>query len=431
MQETTYAGSDEKLKEKIRTTEALCDEIMEENEGLKAEVKDLQQEIEEMQDQYREEEIEEFRELQRELEQNAKNCRVLQFKLRKAERMKEQTETEKFQMQTKLNDLLANSSDTTIVSLRSDSARIKELESELRIAKEVSVRLHNELEQTEEKRYKLEDEVFYLKEKIREMQTQNKWREARNKTDNAVKRLSAELATSAPIIPDGEMSKELRDALEREIDSREQLRFAEEDLKRTQLRLQDVENENEVLMKKLSKSAKLRPPMVRSARILELETDYTKRAAETGVLSAGGEFKMTPEMERDMSKMIATISDLERKNLELNMQLKNTESKNFSYASSNASSNELRTEQEKRRVIEAELTELKQTMLKTDNQKLISLATKVSNIGLTSHVFTYVQVLQIEQLNSQLSMSNDRCTTLHKRMAKEGDTVKYMVRDIS
>lgn len=54
-----------------------------------------------------------------------------------------------------------------------------------------------------------------------------------------------------------------------------------------------------------------------------------------------------------------------------------------------------------------ELNEVKQTMLKTDNQKMISLATK------------------IEQLNSQLSMANDRCNTLHKKAAKEGDTAKY------
>ena len=39
------------------------------------------------------------------------------------------------------------------VLMRSDASRIKELESELRIAKEVSVRLHNELEQSEDKRY--------------------------------------------------------------------------------------------------------------------------------------------------------------------------------------------------------------------------------------------------------------------------------------
>ncbi|EPB75112.1 hypothetical protein ANCCEY_05781 [Ancylostoma ceylanicum] len=132
LQETTYANSDAKLKEKIACTEALCDELMEENELLKTEVRDLQQEIEEMQ------------------------------------------------------DLLENSSDTVAVSMRSDTARVKELESELRIAKEVSVRLHNELEQTEAKRYKLEDELFYMKEKVRELQTQNKWREARNKTDVAM-----------------------------------------------------------------------------------------------------------------------------------------------------------------------------------------------------------------------------------------------------
>jgi predicted nucleic acid-binding Zn-ribbon protein len=35
-----------------------------------------------------------------------------------------------------------------------------------------------------------------------------------------------------------ELSKELRDVLERETDLREQLRFTEEDLKRTQNRLQ-------------------------------------------------------------------------------------------------------------------------------------------------------------------------------------------------
>ncbi|KAK6030856.1 hypothetical protein OSTOST_03001, partial [Ostertagia ostertagi] len=77
------------------------------------------------------------------------------------------------------------------------------------------------------------------------------------------KKLSAELSCTG--ITEYDASKELRDAIEREIDSREQLRFAEEDLKRTQERLKEVENENEILLKKLSKTAKLRPPMVRSA----------------------------------------------------------------------------------------------------------------------------------------------------------------------
>lgn len=70
-------------------------------------VNSVKNEKENLQDQYREEEIEEFRELQRELEQNAKNCRILQFKLRKAERMKEQIETEKQHLNAKVKVLIA------------------------------------------------------------------------------------------------------------------------------------------------------------------------------------------------------------------------------------------------------------------------------------------------------------------------------------
>ncbi|KAJ1363699.1 hypothetical protein KIN20_023614 [Parelaphostrongylus tenuis] len=440
LQETTYANSDAKLREKITSTEALCDELMEENEHLKAEIRDLQQEIEEMQDQYREEEIEEFRELQRELEQNAKNCRILQFKLRKAERIKEQTDAENSHLQSKLNALIGDASDENAVSMQSNGARVKELESELRIAKEVSVRLHTELEQSEEKRYKLEDELFYMKEKVRELQTQNKWREARNKTDVAVKRLSAELAVSVPQMSDREVNKELRNALEREIDSREQLRFAEEDLKRTQQRLKEVENENEVLLKKLSKSVKMRPPMVRSAsegnahlqlelaehevehlstkidrlertndhllkKIIELEADCMQRASNMEGGPSGGEFNLTQEMEKDMGKMIATISDLERKNHELNLHLKNYETKG---SSSSTGAVDHRNEKERSRLLEAEIVELKHTLLKTDNQKIIALATK------------------IEQLNTQQAMVNERCNNLHKKAVKNCDNENYV-----
>ncbi|VDN20410.1 unnamed protein product [Gongylonema pulchrum] len=198
-----------KLAEKLKASESLCEELMEENETLKADVKDLQQEIEEMQDQYREEEIEEFRELQRELEQNAKNCRILQFKLRKSERSREQLDAEKQHLEAKV-----------------------------------------------------QDDVFYLKDKVRELQTQNKWREARNRTELQTKRTSADLSPSST---DSETSKEMRDVLEREADLRDQLKFAEEDLRRTQLRLQDVENENEELLRKLTRLKTVkRPPMTRS-----------------------------------------------------------------------------------------------------------------------------------------------------------------------
>jgi hypothetical protein len=49
--------------------------------------------MDEITDQFRTEDAEEFKQLQAELE--AKNCRILQFKLRKAEKRNENTESEK------------------------------------------------------------------------------------------------------------------------------------------------------------------------------------------------------------------------------------------------------------------------------------------------------------------------------------------------
>lgn len=117
-------------------------------------------------------------------------------------------------------------------------------------------------------------------------------------------------------------------------------------------------------------------------RIVELETDC-KRGGATLAHSKAGEFKLTPEMEKDMSKMIATISELERKNLELTTQVKQLETKSLKpnfVVPSGTTTTELRKEQEKRKALEAQVNELKTTVFKSDNQKVISLATKVRDI---------------------------------------------------
>ncbi|KAL3989857.1 hypothetical protein ACH3XW_29310 [Acanthocheilonema viteae] len=399
----SHSEMNAKLMEKLKASESLCDELMEENESLKADIKDLQQEIEEMQDQYREEEIEEFRELQRELEQNAKNCRILQFKLRKSERTREELDAEKQHLEAKVKDLLEASSVTGSLQKTGkqlDTIRVRELESELRIAKEVSVRLHNELENAEEKRYKLEDEVFYMKDKIRELQTQNKWREARNRAELQAKKTSTDLSNNST---SSDISKEMHDILEREADLKDQLKFAEEDLRRTQLRLQDVENENEELLRKLARLKTVkRPPMLRSFRIMEMELD-SKKTSENGEIIKGRakQFEVPAEMQRDIGKLMITISELERKNLDLSLQLKQQSEFNSSVPSEK-SQTELRIEKEHKKIIENELMELKRMMLQSDNQKLISMATKV------------------ELLNNQLLLVNDRCANLHRRIVKEG-----------
>ena len=81
-----------------------------------------------MHDQFREEETAEIRELQRELETTAKACRIVNFKLRKAERRCDQLEAEKVQAEDKSRQLEAR-------FRTSDDRRLLELEEELRMAK--------------------------------------------------------------------------------------------------------------------------------------------------------------------------------------------------------------------------------------------------------------------------------------------------------
>uniref|UniRef100_A0A0N5CF03 Girdin-like n=1 Tax=Strongyloides papillosus TaxID=174720 RepID=A0A0N5CF03_STREA len=441
---------EKEMEVKLTTTENLCDELMQENEALKADIRELQQEIEEMQDQYREEEIEEFRELQKELETNAKNCRVLQFKLRKTERLKDQLQAEKENSEMKLKEILSSKGINGVesnVNLKVDQFKLKELESELKIAKEVSVRLHTDLEAAEQKRYKLEDEIFYLKEKVRELQTQNKWREQRNKAEQAAKRASIELTEAA--LSGNDSAKELRDVLEREIDLREQLKFTEEDLKRTQNKLHDVENENEELLRKLTKMSQIgncrsRPPITRSAsdslnddreekllteiqdlkekiknsekkninlakKLLEYEIETTKKShAEAEALAKIAEKgdSQNVDIKNDISRLMVILSNIDKTNEELKDEIHTFTTRPSSPKSPIPGllnkekiqlQNQIREEQDKSKKLEGELMEMKQIIAKSDNQKLISIASKV------------------DVLTNKLALANDRYNALVRR----------------
>ena len=146
----------QQMEADLNQSEVDIENLQDENEKLKTEIQDLKVEMDEMYDSFREQEAEEFRDLQRELEMTAKNCRVLQFKLRKAERRNEQVETDRQQYEEKLRILQNQFEDADAV------AHIATVEDELRMAKEVSVRLHDELDIMEDKRQKVEEENSHL-----------------------------------------------------------------------------------------------------------------------------------------------------------------------------------------------------------------------------------------------------------------------------
>ncbi|XP_058493350.1 microtubule cross-linking factor 1 isoform X6 [Solea solea] len=124
------------------------EDLRSENDYLKDEVDELRAEMEEVRDNYLEEEVYQLQELRRELDRSNKNCRILQYRLRKAEQK----------------------SLRVAQTGHVDGELLRSLEQDLKVAKDVSVRLHNELESVEDKRSRAEDENELLRQKIIEVE---------------------------------------------------------------------------------------------------------------------------------------------------------------------------------------------------------------------------------------------------------------------
>ncbi|KAM6918627.1 microtubule cross-linking factor 1 isoform 2-T2 [Xenentodon cancila] len=124
------------------------EDLRSENDYLKDEVDELRAEMEEVRDNYLEEEVYQLQELRRELDRSNKNCRILQYRLRKAEQK----------------------SLRVAQTGHVDGELLRSLEQDLKVAKDVSVRLHNELENVEDKRSRAEDENEMLRQKIIEVE---------------------------------------------------------------------------------------------------------------------------------------------------------------------------------------------------------------------------------------------------------------------
>ncbi|XP_028253729.1 protein SOGA3-like [Parambassis ranga] len=122
--------------------------LLEENEDLKCEIEEMRTEMEEMRDTFYEEDTCQLQEMRRELERANKNCRILQYRLRKAER--------KRMRYAQTGEI--------------DEELLRSLEQDLKVAKDVSVRLHHELEKVEEKRTKTEEENEKLRQKLIEVE---------------------------------------------------------------------------------------------------------------------------------------------------------------------------------------------------------------------------------------------------------------------
>ncbi|XP_030278088.1 protein SOGA1 isoform X1 [Sparus aurata] len=124
------------------------EELRSENDYLKDEMEELRSEMLEMRDMYMEEDVYQLQELRQQLEQANKTCRILQYRLRKAERR----------------------SLRVAQTGHVDGELIRTLEQDVKVAKDVSIRLHSQLDSVEKKRSRLDQENEELRVRLQDLE---------------------------------------------------------------------------------------------------------------------------------------------------------------------------------------------------------------------------------------------------------------------
>uniref|UniRef100_A0A1B0BVM6 Uncharacterized protein n=1 Tax=Glossina palpalis gambiensis TaxID=67801 RepID=A0A1B0BVM6_9MUSC len=194
--ENNPKSTEHELRRKLQAAEQICEELMEENQEAKTEIVNLQAEMDELQDTFREDDAKAKTSLQKDLEKTTKNCRILSFKLKKCERKIETLEQER---QNSGNEGL--------------NARIKQLEEELRFSNELTKKLQIEAEELRNPGKKKTPTLGVL-----------------GKSTSADGRITRESLTRGGSQEDPQqLLRDLQDSVERESDLKDQLKFAEEE----------------------------------------------------------------------------------------------------------------------------------------------------------------------------------------------------------
>ncbi|XP_056404089.1 protein SOGA1 isoform X2 [Hyla sarda] len=224
------------------------DELRSENDYLKDEIEELRSEMLEMRDVYMEEDVYQLQELRQQLEQVHKTCRILQYRLKKAERR---------------GLRVAQSGQV-------DSELVSTLEQDVKVAKDVSVRLHNELEAVEKKRIKVEEENEELRQRLIEtdLAKQVLQNEMDKLKENSLKRRRS-----------GKLDKK-PSPQEDNTDLKCQLHFAKEESALMCKKLSKLAKENDTMREELVKYRSMYGEVDSSVSVEELANSPHSREAE-------------------------------------------------------------------------------------------------------------------------------------------------------
>ncbi|XP_077191366.1 microtubule cross-linking factor 2 isoform X3 [Paroedura picta] len=260
------------------------EELRSENDYLKDEIEELRAEMLEMRDVYMEEDVYQLQELRQQLDQASKTCRILQYRLRKAERR----------------------SLRVAQTGQVDGELIHSLEQDVKVAKDVSVRLHNELESVEKKRIRLEEENEDLRQRLIESEL------AKQVLRNEMDKLRENSLKKRGSCSLGKTDKK-SSAQEDNADLKCQLHFAKEESALMCKKLTKVAKENDSMKEELMKYRSLYGDLESSLSIEELADSPHSREAELKV-----HLKLVEEEANILSRRIVEL-EVENRGLRAEM----------------------------------------------------------------------------------------------------------------
>uniref|UniRef100_A0A8C1DSN0 Microtubule crosslinking factor 2 n=1 Tax=Cyprinus carpio carpio TaxID=630221 RepID=A0A8C1DSN0_CYPCA len=232
------------------------EELRSENDYLKDEMEELRSEMLEMRDMYMEEDVYQLQELRQQLDQANKTCRILQYRLKKAERR----------------------SIRVAQTGQVDGELIQTLEQDVKVAKDVSIRLHNELDAVEKKRSRLEQENEELRVKLQDLEVAKQVLQAEMEKarENSLKKRGARPNNK----PDKKASPQ---PPEDSSDLKCQLHFAKEESALMCKKLTKMVKDNEAMREELAKYCSLYGEVDASLTVEEVADSPHTREAEVKV----------------------------------------------------------------------------------------------------------------------------------------------------
>jgi len=284
------------LQTKLKFVERKCEDMAVENEDLRGNVQNLEVELEEVQDNFREDEADEYRTLKRELENSAKNCRVLQFKLKKTEKSLGDVTSDHNELETKLKTMSGGS------GALDNMNKVRQLEKDLE-AKTMQIN-------------RLEAEI------------------KTNKPGTGPRRggpgpcLSRTGSVERNV--EDQLLKDLQDSIERENDLKEQLNMAEEEAGETRKKLSRLEDENESLSGQLKRMTTKNKGTRRSPSPYNRNSvaDRDEGISEDGEELSPAELKVQLEVSEQETELLRKkVENLLTENLKITKEVKEITSK--------------------------------------------------------------------------------------------------------